>query len=99
MKKVFISQPMGDKTTEEIIKERDRVKKELEEKLGYKIEIIDSFFNSHFAHPPLYYLGRAIEMMADADLVYFVKGWEKSRGCQIEHQCAILYQYNWREEG
>lgn len=29
--------------------------------------------------------------MADADLVYFAKGWEDARGCMIERECAVQY--------
>lgn len=96
--KVFISQPMKGKTTKEIIEERNRIKKKLEEELKCQIEIIDSFFDSHFARSPLYNLGESIKKMDDADLIYFIKGWQEARGCRIEHHCAIQYDLNWREE-
>ena len=44
MKKLFISQPMKDKTDEEILAERQRAIDKAEEQLGEKVELIDSFF-------------------------------------------------------
>ena len=52
MKKVFISQPMKDKTDIEIKNERNKIIKYLNEKFG-EIEILDSFFEGcpHDAKP------------------------------------------------
>lgn len=32
-----------------------------------------------------------MELLADADVAYFARGWESARGCRIENQCAIEY--------
>ena len=52
MKKLFISQPMRDKTDEEIKAEREKIVKAVEEKFG-EVEVIDSFFEAapHDAKP------------------------------------------------
>ena len=42
--KVFISQPMSDKTDEEIIAVRQQAQQHIEKLLGYKVEVVDSFF-------------------------------------------------------
>ena len=39
----------------------------------------------------LFALGEAIQNLAFADLVYFAKGWEDSKGCRIEK--AIVDEY------
>lgn len=44
MKKLFISQPMGGKTDEEILTERDVAIKAAEELLKELVDVIDSFF-------------------------------------------------------
>ena len=45
---IFISQPMKDKTNDEIIKERERAEKNIKEKYpNEEIEIIDSFLRTH----------------------------------------------------
>lgn len=36
-------------------------------------------------------LGKSLELLADADVVYFAKDWEKYRGCKIENVCAVEY--------
>lgn len=92
MKKLFISQPMKNKTDEEILKERENVIEKAKEYLGENVEIIDSFFQSalHDAKP-LWFLGKSLELLSSADIAYFAKGWENARGCRIEHECAMLY--------
>lgn len=37
------------------------------------------------------YLAKSIELMDDADRIVMMKGWEKSRGCRIEHEVAVAY--------
>lgn len=37
------------------------------------------------------YLAKSLELLADADVAYFARGWESARGCLIENQCAIEY--------
>lgn len=92
--KIFISQPMNDKTNEEILNERNRVFNlfRLIVPSSLEVEVIDSFFKDapHDAKP-LWYIGESIKLMADADVVYFCKDWHKYRGCTIEHECAVRY--------
>ena len=94
MKKLFISQPMRDKTDEEIKAERAKIVKAVTERFG-EVEVIDSFFESapHDAKP-LWFLGKSLELLADADVAYFASGWEDARGCKIEHTCAVEYDIN-----
>ena len=92
MKKLFISQPMKGKSDEEILKERENAIKSAEKLLGEPVEIIDSFFQSAPADArPLWFLGKSLELLSTADIAYFAKGWEKARGCKIEHTCAVEY--------
>lgn len=104
MKKLFISQPMRDKTDEEIKAEREEAIKEVERQLGEKVQVIDSFFEGapHDAKP-LWFLGKSIELLAQADIVYFCRGWQDYRGCRIEEMCAreydiklIMRRSNWK---
>ena len=91
MKKLFISQPMRDKTDEEIKTEIENIIKNVTNVLG-EVEVIDSFFESapHDAKP-LWFLGKSLELLSTADIVYFAKDWDKYRGCKIEHICATEY--------
>ena len=95
--KVFISQPMKDRTEEEILKERDFAIKTF--KINYEteneaVEILDSYFedyNPQTGSIPLKYLAKSIELLADADVLFCVGEWENARGCKIEHECAKEY--------
>lgn len=94
--KLFISQPMRDKTDEEI--KTERMKAFYWVALNYpvgkdeEIEVIESFFEGAPTEAtPLWYLGESIKLLGGADVVYFCKDWEKYNGCVIEHECAVRY--------
>ena len=92
MKKLFISQPMKDKTDEQILAERKKAIEAAEEIVGEDVEVIDSFFQSAPADArPLWFLGKSLELLSTADIAYFGPGWSEYRGCKIEHECAVQY--------
>lgn len=92
MVKAFISQPMRDKTNDEIESERAAAVARIKEICGDDVEVIDSFFKDapHDAKP-LWFLGKSLELLSTADVAYFCAGWEKYRGCRIEHDCCVEY--------
>lgn len=93
MKTIFISQPMNGKTDDEILLERENAVLDAQRRLGGEgVYVIDSFFQAapHDVRP-LWFLGKSIELLSAADVAYFVPGWEKARGCKIEHDCALQY--------
>lgn len=91
MKKIMISQPMRGKTNEQIREERKNIVRELANE-GH--EVIDTVIDEE---PPkdideaIYYLSKSVEFIGKVDCVYFMKGWEKARGCKIEHEVAVEY--------
>lgn len=92
MKRVFISQPMKDKTAEEIKLERQQIIDAIVKKYGKDIEIIDSYFEGAPADArPLWFLGKSLELLSIADMVFFAPGWGNARGCKIEHEAAETY--------
>jgi len=94
MKKLFISQPMRDKTDEEILEIRKQIVEDVKELLGEDVEVIDSFIEKNApdkSNPGLWYLGKSIEFLSTADCTYFGEGWKEYRGCKIEHECAVQY--------
>ena len=92
MKKLFISQPMRGKTDEEILAERERAIRIAEKQVGEPVEVIDSFFQSApVGAKPLWFIGKSLEFLSDADIAYFAKDWQKARGCKIEHERAVEY--------
>lgn len=92
--RVFISQPMGGLTDEEVLKVRNETIMYLKDSFvfGKSVEFIDSFIpNTTEESNSLYLLGRALEKLAEADVCVFVDGWKNSRGCKIEHECCVQY--------
>lgn len=88
--RIMISQPMKGKTNEQIRQERAELVKELEEQ-GH--EVIDTVFEEAPADEDIaiYMLSQSIRYIGKVDALYFMKGWEKARGCKIEHEVAVQY--------
>lgn len=88
--KIMISQPMRGKTNEEIKKEREQLVKEIENNGDI---VLDTVFDTvpKNVDEAIWFLSKSIEYLAQADAVYFMKGWEKARGCKIEHEVAVEY--------
>ena len=88
--KIFISQPMKDLSEEEIRHNRMKAVKKIKSLYGDDVEIIDSYIDGEGT--PLWSLGKSIELLSTADVAYFLKGWNKARGCRIEYMCASDYE-------
>jgi hypothetical protein len=86
---------MKGRTTEDIKYQMTKDKQRLEQLFSVEFELIDSCINEDapkdVANPALWFMGKSISMMADADLVYFSKGWEGATGCLIEQEIAKSY--------
>jgi len=98
-KKAMLSQPMAGRSDEEIASARNRAVKDLEDK-GF--EVINTLFTDEWYSPeamkergvvqvPLCFLAKSLENMSRCHAAYFCKGWEKARGCKIEHEAAVAY--------
>lgn len=99
MKKAMLSQPMAGKTQEEIVATRERAIEALE-RCGY--EVVNTLFTDEWyskekmeergvVQIPLCFLAKSLENMSLCHTAYFCKGWEKTRGCKIEHDAAVAY--------
>ena len=88
--KIMISQPMKGKTNEQIREERAELVKRLQEEGD---EVVDTVFENAPADEDvaIYMLSQSIRYIGKVDAVHFMKGWEQSRGCKIEHQVAVEY--------
>ena len=64
----------------------------------YVDTVITSFENDPDPKP-LWYLGKSLELMAKCDVVIFMDGWEKARGCQLEHAACEAYGIHIIEDG
>lgn len=99
MKKAMLSQPMAGKTEEEIVATREKAISALKAR-GF--EIVNTLFTDEWyskesmtargvVHIPLCFLAKSLENMSLCHAAYFCKGWEKARGCRIEHEAAKAY--------
>ena len=92
----MISQPMAGKTHEEIMDTRNRA---VEYLTAHGFTVVDSYFHGGnepvmpetIENKPLFYLAKSIEMMSGCETLYCCDGWDLSRGCIIEHECAADY--------
>lgn len=89
--KVFVSQPMRNRSEDDILKERDTILERAKTEIGGDVREIPSYFGNEINADPLKNLGRSIMLIADADIVAFAEGWRAYRGCCVEHMCAESY--------
>ena len=87
---------MSGKREKEIMEDRALILEHLTRFSVYErdIEVIDTYITDEppeDANVRLWYLGKTIELLSQADLVVFAKDWEKARGCRIERECARIY--------
>ena len=97
--KAMLSQPMRGVSETEIAATRDRAIKYLESK-GY--EVVNTLFTDEWYSQdamkergvrqiPICFLAKSIDNMSRCDAAFFCVGWEKARGCVIEHEVAKQY--------
>lgn len=90
MKKVYVSLPISGYDIKDVKERAERATRYLAEK-GY--EAVTPFDvspdeNASYAE----HMGRDIHALLDCDAVLFLRGWENSKGCQLERQAAIIYE-------
>lgn len=104
-KNIFISQPMTGKSEEEILATRQKEIEKIHQLFdadGVEINIIDSYiddatrkcFEEHIGDGinwDIHWLSQSLKMLAMADIIWLCEGWEYSKGCNIELECAIQY--------
>lgn len=89
-KTVFIFQPMDGKNATEILTARQDAIDKAKEMLGEDMVVVYSLLVKDAEHP-LTHLAEEISSMADADTVFFARGWENDTRCVIVHECAEKY--------
>lgn len=90
--KVFISQPMKDKTEKEILDQRKRIEDYIKSEVNEDVEIIDSYVqDAPDECNPVFFLGLSLQFLSQADLAVFAQGYENARGCVIEREVCNKY--------
>ena len=98
---------MSGKSEEEILATRQKEIEKIHQFFdadGVEINIIDSYiddatrknFEEHIndainVNWDMYWLSQSLERLAMADMIWLCEGWEYSKGCNIELECAIQY--------
>jgi len=90
--KIFISQPLTGIPEKE--SEAKRIEAENALKYYYNDETIEFIHHTECIAPDsvdnkrVWYLGKSLTILANADIVAFLPGWDESEGCKIEHIVA-----------
>lgn len=92
--KIFISQRMAGLTDDEIITRRKEIMEFCKNEFREPCDFIDSFTKNAetINKGRIAMLGDSISKMCSADLVVFDKGWEDSRGCNVERMVCAEYR-------
>jgi hypothetical protein len=92
--RIYISQSTYGRSEIELATERQVLIDKAKKRFG-EIELLEVKL-SHIPEEaqPLWFLSKSLEVMSQADVVYFGKDWEKSKRCRLENQCAMAYGLN-----
>ena len=89
--------PMKSKSTEQVRAEMNKVFEHIKTKLP-EAELIDSIIDGADKEIALkgdniglWYLGKSILLLSEADIVFFVNNWKEFRGCSVERKVADEY--------
>lgn len=94
MKKLFVSVPMKDRSEEAIKASIVKMHKIAEAYEGEELELISSYFTEtppEGCNPALWYLGKSLKKLAEADIFIGVADTWFYNGCYIEDEAAQRY--------
>lgn len=98
MKQVFISLGMTGRQTDDVLNDIDRAIEYIAKNiLNPDDELKECIFTNFNCITPigesrrLYCLGEAIKRLGECDVCYFVRGWEKYKGCRVEREVCKAY--------
>lgn len=94
-KKLFVSVPMKGREPENIMRDIEKMHKIASAIFGEELELIDSYIEENppeGANAGLWYMGKSIQMMSEADYFVGIENWLPAfEGCSLEHQAASIY--------
>ena len=96
---------MTGKSEEEILATRQKEVEKIHQLASEKdiqVRIIDSYIDDatrkHFQkyvsddiNWDIFWLSQSLERLAMADMIWLCEGWEYSKGCNVELECAMQY--------
>lgn len=94
--KLFISIPTNGRADSEVDAEKAAILDRIRAAYDEPVELIDSYVSEDAPvtgdRAGAWYLGESIKRLATADAAFFAGGWDKARGCRVEH--AVCREYN-----
>lgn len=88
---------MSAKSTAQVRVEMNKIFESIKRNLP-EAELIDSIIDDADKNIAIkgdsvgmWYLGKSIQLLSEADIVFFAKGWKDFRGCLIEREIAEKY--------
>lgn len=97
-KKVFVSLPMRDRSVDEIREDMNDILDMIRPgyaEIGEDVELINTVWTDtpgpDILEESVWYLGRSIQALSEADIAIFHPGWREARGCIIEHMICAMY--------
>ena len=94
MKKLFISCPMRGRTDENIRQSMEKMHRIAEATFGEPLEMISSYISEdapEAANKPIWYLGRSLQLLSEADFFIGITDAREISGCYVESQVAARY--------
>ena len=94
MKKLFISVPMKGRTDDAIKASMEKMHKIAEATVGEELEVIPNYIEDNppkDAKEAVWYLGRSIQMLSEADYMACVDDMWEYKGCLTERDVAERY--------
>lgn len=89
MKKVYISLPISGRDLDDVRAQIEEASKLLRVH-GY-IPVSPLEIQPDLNAPYSVLMGNDIKALLECDAIIFLDGWEKSKGCKLEHCAATLY--------
>lgn len=94
--KIYISLPISGLDIQKVREKADLIKAKLSRE-GYDVV---SPFDIYIGKNPSYedYICYDLRAMLDCDGIIFCEGWEKSCGCNIEHEVAMRFKAHGKKD-
>ena len=92
MRKLMIVQPISGRLYQTVEAERAAAAQDAADVLGEALDLLDRCgAPGEYFERELEYLTENLRQMAQADVVYFVHGWESTHLCRVLHDVAASY--------
>lgn len=95
-KKLFVSIPMNGRDPDDIVMDMHALSDIVSSEIGCDITLLNTVFSdddvpADIPNPSVWYLGKSVEALSDADLAVFDPDWRNARGCILEHMICAMY--------